>query len=190
MADEAEELQTIMSNVQQDFARLQRHHGIKTGAKEAQRANARLAQLEAINEKAPRGVLATGIVTGKGAADLMGLSTEVLGLKKDATAVEVLQSLGQLSEADVVQITKGAMSRAELQQFLEAVPQLGTSQQGSKQVLEFMKALNARKTAIAGVADMYRQENGTLDDGFVHDVEAVHDSMPLMPPAQPPTQQG
>ena len=95
MPDEAEELQTIMSNVQQDFARLQRHHGIKTGAKEAQRANARLAQLEAINEKAPRGVLATGIVTGKGAADLMGLSTEVLGLKKDATAVEVLQSLGQ-----------------------------------------------------------------------------------------------
>ena len=114
----------------------------------------------------------------------------VLGLKKDATAVEVLQSLGQLSEGDVVQLTNGAMSRAELQQFLEAVPQLGTSQQGSKQVLEFIKALNARKTAIAGVADMYRQENGTLDDGFVHDVEAVHDSMPLMPPAQPPTQQG
>jgi len=186
MPDEAEELQRIMQNVQQDHARLQRFHGVTAAAGQAQRANVRLAQLEKINEMAPRGVLATGVVTGKGAMDLLGLTPQSLGLEPSARTPEVMQKLGELSDGDIVRLTNGAASKAELQGFLQAVPQLGSSQQGSRQVLDFLKAFNARKIALAGAAERYRQTNGTLDGGFADDVAQVHASMPLTPATPPP----
>jgi len=185
MPDEAEDLQRIMQNVQQDHARLQRFHGVTAAASQAQRANVRLAQLEKINEMAPRGVLAAGVVTGKGAMDLLGLVPQSLGLKSSAGTPEVMRKLGELSDGDIVRLTNGAASKAELQGFLEAMPQLGSSQQGSRQVLDFLKSFNARKIALASAAERYRQENGTLDGGFVNEVAAVHSSMPLTPPPAP-----
>lgn len=180
-----DELQGIADNAKKDYERLQRHSAIQEGVGEAQKAIDDLARLMDFNDKAPRGVLPTGIVGGKRAADLIGVPMDALGLKRDASAVDVLQSLGQLPPAKLVQATKGAMSPEELQQFLQMVSQGGSTKQGSAQVLNALKMLNVRKIALAKAADEYRRTTGTVDGKFVDIVAAIHEAIPLMPaPAQ------
>lgn len=94
-------------------------------------------------------------------------------------AQEAMQSIGTQMGLGFVSQTKGAISNAEMELFMQAVPGLARSVEGNLLMLEMARKMNKRSRDVANLARRYRSEHGRIDDGFFDQLDRYHAENPL-----------
>lgn len=161
-------------------SRAERRTKIYEDAREAVANNRRLRGFEELNKKATTGGwLSEASLGAKRFLGFFGVEPQSIGLEDNASLNETLKALTTRSALDVSQQTKGAITEREMDMFIEAVPSLRNTKEGNQLIIDFLRAANNRRIALNQRAVEYVRAHGTLDEGFVGDMQAIYEANPI-----------
>ena len=109
----------------------------------------------------------------------VGMDPEALGITDDTGAAEALQSLGVDFALQRVQETKGAVSNAEMDLFMQAAPGLARTREGNLLMLELGEKLATRAQSVSREVNKYINEGGSIT-GVDSVIQDYYDRNPLM----------
>jgi hypothetical protein len=138
------------------------------------------------------GTLLDGIQTGKltpAAAEIAAVA-ESVGIKIDSK-LGAKQAADALSKELALQLRNpaggagmpGAMSDADRQFLQRMTPDLSTTPEGRRLMLDTSRKLAQRERDVARLARDYRKESGQLDEGFFDELDRWSAENPLFPEA-------
>jgi len=161
-------------------SRAERRSQIYNDAQEAVANNRRLDYFEKLNKRATTGGFLTETSLGaKRFLGFFGIDPEALGLDNNAGLNEAFKALTTRSALDVSQQTKGAITEREMDMFIEAVPSLRNTKEGNQLIIDFLRAANKRRIEINKRAVDYVRERGSLDEGFVGQMQEIYEANPI-----------
>lgn len=124
--------------------------------------------------------LTTGM---KAWAKSVGVDLEALGFRDNVATAEAASRIAREISLKFIQQTKGAISNAEMQIFLEMVPTLSNTPEGNRILLDAMRAVAKRQVDIDRAARAYEtRPDGRFDRGFADQLEAIFARNPILPP--------
>lgn len=150
---------------------------VKAG-REAYVSNSKLERLDKLLDETYTGIGGAQVQAAKKLGGLIGMDMEGVGEAEAAQALAGELAL-QLRSPEGGAGMPGAMSDKD-REFLESmVPDLATSKEGRKLMIETKKKLNKRNIEIAKMAREYRKAHGRLDEGFYDDLADYGDLNPM-----------
>lgn len=151
--------------------------------------DARLQRLDNLFNQVQTGRFRGNIQSIKAAAKGLGIDLSRLGITDDVAPAEAALALAREMALELRSPAggagmPGAMSDAD-RAFLESmVPNIETTAEGRRLIIESAKKLNQRQKEIAAKARQYRKETGNLDEGFFEAIAQDAEENPLFPEAQ------
>ena len=152
-------------------------------------ANTKLAKLDRMQ------FLMEGVTTGKLIPTMTELESlgKTLGFTVNPT-LPAKQALTALSNEIALEMRStgegngmpGALSDKDREFLVAMTPNLSTTPEGNRLLIETRKTLLKREQKVAQLAREYRKKNGHLDEGFYDELQAFADANPLFQSAGKP----
>ena len=159
--------------------------GIMEADRQAPGMLANLDRLGQLLGQVDTGKLAPANQAFKGYAKSLGVDLEALGIKDDTGPAQAAQALSNQMTLQMRQIVggmPGSMSDKDVAFLGNMVPNLQTTPEGRKLIIDFQKAAINRQQEVAKMARAYAQKTGGLDQGFYDQLAEYSAKNPIAPP--------
>lgn len=156
--------------------------GLQKASSSAGDTLSRIRRAEQMLDGLSTGALAEGGQFFKRYGKYLGADLDALGITDDTAKAEAFKSLGMSFVMDVVALTKGAVSDAEMQKMEEATIGLSRTPEGNRLILDFAGRVAERQRGLAKLAREYAQNNPDkmLDIGWYEARDEYIDQNPLI----------
>ncbi|MET0014467.1 MAG: hypothetical protein ABW088_12520 [Sedimenticola sp.] len=167
---------------------------LQEGAQSAMQNNARLDRLDQLLDQVNTGATAGITQPLKRYAQDFGIDLEAMGITNDTGPAEAAQALSNQMALELRNPAggagmPGALSDRDREFLTSMVPQMTTTPEGRKMLIETKRRQNKRAIEVARLARDYQQRNGMLDAGFYQELQNFSDANPLFADMGEPPQQ-